>query len=184
MTEWCLNSADGNGEVTSLWLVAPQNYKEPTNGRYARPARSGRLGPGTLDAAAVRSKLLPQPAQAGGCPACCALTGAEKHCQRCQDEGKVPGSHATLQPNDAKGYFEPPHRIGGVLRTLRRAAAACPEGPVPSSSSKRNRRYHSNSFDGFRDHQIPFAEQYDRGTRHRRMRGVEDCSASKPRRRV
>src|ERR1700730_9595688 len=39
MTEWCLNSADGNGEVTSLWLVAPQNYKEPTNGRYARPAR-------------------------------------------------------------------------------------------------------------------------------------------------
>jgi len=119
---------------------------------------------------------------AGGCPACCA--GAEKHCERCQDEGKVPGSHATLQPNDAKGYFEPPHRIGGVLRTLRRAAAACPEGPVTSSSSKRNRRYHSNSFDGFRDHQIPFAEQYDRGTRHRRMRGVEDCSASKPRRRV
>jgi hypothetical protein len=53
---------------------------------------------------------------AGGCPACCALTGAEKHRERCQDEGKVPRPHTTLQPNDAKGFFEPPHRkLGGLF---------------------------------------------------------------------
>jgi len=44
-------------------------------------------------------------------------------------------------------------------------------GPL-GHSSKRNHQYHSNCFGEPRDHRIPCAERYGRGTRHRHTREV------------
>ena len=51
---------------------------------------------------------------------------------------------------------------------------------LASVLSRRNHRYHSNSFRDLRDRRIPGAERYDRGTRYRHKRVVGCCLALIP----
>src|SRR5215472_13435787 len=51
---------------------------------------------------------------------------------------------------------------------------------LASVLSRRNHRYHSNSFRDLRDRRIPCAERYDRGTRYRHKHVVGCCSVLIP----